>query len=192
MEHYDQFIAAAYQRYLGRNPSASEVAGWATQMQQGLSDEQLEAAFIGSQEYIANHGGQGAGWVTGMYHDLLGRTPSQTEVNGWVAALNAGASTQQIAYGFAASGERESQRVNADYLSFLGRPASQAEVDGWVAAFQHGVSNEDVIAGFVGSREYFDDTAQGSDAAWIAFAYRDILHRAPSLDEDSGWMDLLN
>jgi hypothetical protein len=192
LEHYDQFIAATYQRYLGRSPSAGEVAGWAQQMQNGLSDEHLEADFIGSAEYITAHGGPGAGWVTGMYQDLVGRSPSQTEVDGWVAALNSGASTQQIAYGFAASGEREAQRVNGDYLTFLGRLASPTEINGWVAAFQHGSSNEDLVASFVGSREYFDGTAQGSDVAWIAFAFRDILNRVPSLDEVAGWSGMLN
>jgi uncharacterized delta-60 repeat protein len=154
-EHYQQFVAAAYARYLGRPASPAEVAGWVQVMQQGLSDEQLEAAFIGAPEYIANHGGQGAGWVTGMYQDLLGRTPAQSEVDGWVYALNQGMPPQQVAYGFAASAEREASRINGDYLALLGRPASPAEVQGWLAAFQAGFSNEDVVAGFAGSPEYF-------------------------------------
>src|SRR5262249_55521416 len=52
-ESYGNFVTAAYQRYLGRTPRAAEVAGWVGLMQQGLSDERLEAGFIGSPEYIA-------------------------------------------------------------------------------------------------------------------------------------------
>jgi hypothetical protein len=155
-EYYAGVVALAYQRYLGRPPSPSETAGWVSAMQAGLSDEHLEAGFIGSAEYIANHGGAGAGWVTGMYKDLLGRTPSQHEVDLWVAALNGGEPPTQVAYGFAASAEREGQHVTADYNTFLGRPPSAQEVSAWVDAFVHqGVSNEDVIAGFAGSAEYF-------------------------------------
>jgi hypothetical protein len=175
-EHYRQFITSAYQTYLGRQPEAAGLAGWLWAMQNGLSDEQLEAGFIGSREYIANHGGQGAGWVIGMYHDLLGRTPSQAEVAGWLYALEHGVTPQQVAYGFAASKEREAIRVNNDYLTYLGRQASQAEVNGWVYAFEHGVSNEDVVAGFVGSRESFDRA--GDDIpTWVENAYQSILGR---------------
>jgi hypothetical protein len=155
-EYYAGVVALAYQRYLGRPPSPSETAGWVSAMQQGLSDEHLEAGFIGSQEYINAHGGQGAGWVTGMYKDLLGRSPSQQEVDLWVGVLAGGTSTEQVAYGFAASAEREGQHVTADYNAFLGRPPSQAEVAAWVDGFVHqGVTNEGVIAGFAGSPEYF-------------------------------------
>jgi hypothetical protein len=175
-EHYRQFITAAYQTYLGRTPDAPGLASWLWAMQNGLSDEQLEAGFIGSTEYIANHGGQGAGWVIGMYQDLLGRTPAQSEVDGWVYALSHGLSPQQVAYGFAASNEREGIRVKDDYMSYLGRTPSQAEVNGWVFAFTHGVSNEDVVAGFVGSKESFDRA--GDDIpTWVENAYQSILGR---------------
>ena len=57
------------------------------------SDEQVESFFLGSQEYIANHGGTGQAWVVGMYQDLLGRQPAPSEVDGWLQALAGGAST---------------------------------------------------------------------------------------------------
>jgi hypothetical protein len=159
-EYYSNFITNAYLTYLGRKPDAAGLANWVQAMQNGLSDEHLEAGFIGSAEYIANHGGPGAGWVSGMYQDLLGRKPSQDEINEWVNALEHGVSTQQVAYGFAASAERESIRVQNDYLTFLGRKPSPSEVSTWVNAFLQGVSNEDVIAGFVGSDEYFGKHTQ--------------------------------
>jgi hypothetical protein len=86
-ESYANFVTAAYQRYLGRLPDAAGLNAWVSAMQSGLSDERLESGFLGSDEYIALHGGQGAGWVRGMYQDLLGRTPSDAEVQGWVNAL---------------------------------------------------------------------------------------------------------
>ena len=151
-EFYQNFINNGYQQYLGRGPDAGGLNFWTDQMlNHGLTDEQFEAHFIGSPEYIANHGGQG-GWVNGMYRDLLGRTPTQSEVDGWVAALNNGVTPAQVAYGFSAGAEREGIRVRGDYSIYLGREATQPEVDGWVYAFQHGTSNEDVIAGFVGAK----------------------------------------
>jgi hypothetical protein len=90
-----------------------------------------------------------------------------------------------VAYGFAASAEREGQRVQADYQTYLGRPASAAEVGIWVNAFVGGVSNESVIAGFLGSQEYFADPAKGNGdpATWLTSAYWDALQRLPTSGE---------
>jgi hypothetical protein len=189
-EAYSDFVTNAYQTYLGRTPGVSEVSGWVAAMQNGLSDEQVEAGFIGSAEYIANHGGPGAGWVTGMYQNLLGRTPAQSEVDAWVQQLNNGMSPSAVAYGFAASYERESQRVAADYLKYLGRAASQAEIDGWAMHFEQGYSNEDLIANFVGSAEYYADQG-ATPTLWLDAAYQDILNRQPGAGEVAGWLPLL-
>jgi hypothetical protein len=158
-EYYGNVVSAAYQKYLGRAAEPAEVQAWVGLMQQGLTDERLEAGFIGSPEYIQDHGGQGAGWVSGMYQDLLGRTPQQAEVDAWVGAMAAGMSPTQVAYGFAASAEREGQRVSADYQQYVGRAATSTEVSAWVNAFENGFTNEDVIAGFVGSPEYYKEHA---------------------------------
>src|SRR5207245_1131524 len=160
-EHYKQFVTNAYQIYLGRAPDPASLNSWVAAMQHGLTDEQLEAGFIGSAEYIANHGGKGAGWVRGMYQDILGRTPSQSEVDGWVQALNSGVAPQDVAYGFASGAEREGNRVRADYQTFLGRTPTQPEVAGWVNGFLHGLTNEDLVAGFLSSPEYYNSAAKG-------------------------------
>lgn len=193
-ENYGGFITQAYQRYLGRNPEPAGLDGWIRRMQQGLTDEQLEANFIGSAEYIANHGGTGAAWVMGLYKDLLGRAPDPAGLRAWLDRLSAGTQPYDIAFGFAASAEREGIRVREDYVTFLGRGPIRAEVDGWVTRFLQGASNEDVVAGFVGSHEYFYNPAKGKGtrADWVRSAYRDVLHRAPSAGEVHTWVAALS
>jgi hypothetical protein len=135
-------------------------------MRAGLSDEHLEAALLASNEYIQNHGGPGAGWVTAMYQNLLGRTPSPAEVGSWLQALTNGISTAAVAYGLAASAEREGQRVTADYQQYLDRAPNAAEVAAWVSDFERGaVTNEQVVAGFVGSAEFYKNH-EGDPQAW--------------------------
>lgn len=188
-EYYSNFIVSAYQKYLGRSPDPAGKADWLGQMRNGLRDEQLEAAFIGSTEYIANHGGTSSAWVNGMYVDLLGRTPSQAEVDGWVARLNSGWTPYSVAFGFAASVERESQRVIFNYNHYLRRPPESPEaVNGWVARFQAGLTNEDMIIGFVASAEYVG--ARATDSAWVTSLYQDVLGRTPSQAEVAGWVAL--
>jgi hypothetical protein len=188
-ENYTKFVTEAYHRYLGRLPDAPGLASWVQGMQQGLSDERLEAGFIGSPEYIQDHGGQGAGWVTGMYKDLLGRAPAQSEVENWLQVLNQGASTTAVAYGFAASPEREGERITADYRTYLGRFPGSSEVAGWVDNFEHGVSNEDVVGGFVGSPEYYDRAGGNVDSAlWLLSVYRSVLGREPAEADYVAWV----
>jgi hypothetical protein len=186
-EHYQQFVKNAYHAYLGRSPLSSELNGWVIAMQAGLTDEHVEAFFIGAPEYIANHGGGGAGWVRGLYHDLLGRTPSDSEVNTWVQAINGGVSTEAIAYEFAASMERESIRVGADYQTFLGRTPTQAEISGWVIAFANGLTNEGLVAGFLGSPEYYNNPIKGNgdNRDWMIAAVHDDLNRTANPAEIS-------
>jgi hypothetical protein len=154
-------------------------------MHAGLTEEQLEASFIGSPEYIANHGRSGAAWVVGLYRDILGRTPAQSEVDSWVAALNSGVSPRAVAFGFAASRERKGNWFRGDYQTFLGRTPAQSEMDSWVNGFARGVTNEDLVAGFLGSIEYFNAPAKGkSDKAdWVLNAVLDELRRTPATDE---------
>ncbi|HUY91494.1 MAG TPA: TIGR03118 family protein [Pirellulales bacterium] len=155
-EYYEDRIQLAYQDYLGRGADAGGLNFWLVLMRSGLSDEQLEAAFIGSAEFFNHSGGANRAWVDEMYFDLLGRAPDAAGEAYWENVLAHGSNRSQVAAGFAASAEREGATVQNDYLTFLGRQPSQSEVDGWVNDFHNGLSNEQVVAGFVASDEYFN------------------------------------
>jgi hypothetical protein len=189
-EYYGNFLTTTYQTYLGRTPDDAGLQNWVNAMSHGLTDEQVLAGFVGSNEYIQDHGGSGAGWIQGMYRNLLGRTPAQSEVNGWLAALNQGMTPAQVAYGFAASAERETQRVEVDYDAFVNRWGSPQEIGGWVNAFQHGATNEAVVAGFLGSPEAYAKCG-GNVQDWLVTAYRETLNRSPGSDELESWEAVL-
>jgi uncharacterized protein (TIGR03118 family) len=149
-------ITPAYRDYLDRSPDPQGLAYWVNQMQNdGLTDEQLEAGFIGSPEFYARSGGSDKGWVDAMYEDLLGRAPDAQGEAYWVAQLAAGASRASVAYGFAASRERESQLITDDYMHYLGRQPDQQGLNYWLDQFAGGMTNEQLITGFVASDEYF-------------------------------------
>jgi hypothetical protein len=149
-------IAPAYQKYLGRSPDAQGSAYWVGQMQNhGLTDERLEAGFIGSNEFYQHAGGTDKLWVDAMYTDLLGRPADPGGETYWTMQLANGAQRSDVAYGFADSLERETQRVDADYTHFLRRAADPGGVSYWVGQFAQGATNEDLIAGFIASDEYY-------------------------------------
>jgi len=156
-EYYANIIIRpAYLQYLGRDADSEGLAFWVAQMQHGLMDEELEAGFIGSDEFFNHAGGTNKLWVDAMYQDLLGRAPDPQGETYWVTQLDQGTSRATVALGFAASPEREALRITQDYVDFLDRLPGQSEVDFWVQEFQNGVTNEDVITSFVASDEYYN------------------------------------
>ncbi|MGH7137904.1 MAG: DUF4214 domain-containing protein, partial [Pirellulales bacterium] len=156
-EYYANIIVApAYQRYLDRVPDAAGLAYWVDQLQnQGLTDERLEAGFIGSPEFFAHAGGTNKAWIDTMYQDLLGRSADAAGENYWLGQLTAGVSRAQVAYDFTAGPERESLRIADDYMHYLGRLPDQQGLDYWLNQFASGLTNEDLITGFVASDEYY-------------------------------------
>src|SRR5439155_15981812 len=90
----------------------------------------------------------------------------------WLQVISGGATVPQVAYGFAASHEREGNQITADYRQYLGRSPEPGIVSVWVQAVTNGAGNEDVLAGFLASAEYFQK--HGHDyAGWYASAVQD-------------------
>lgn len=161
-EYFDKRIEQAYENYLGRSASAQDIAFWRLMMRMGMTDEQLEAAFIGSNEFYNHAGGNDRAWVDEMYFDLLGRSPDAAGEAYWTSVLAHGGNRSQVAAGFAASLERERQTVRNDYLTYLGRQPSQDELNHWVNQFHNGATNEQIVAGFTGSTEYFQQQTKNN------------------------------
>ena len=182
-------VTAAYEHLLGRAPDTVGLSEWTIALQQGMSDERMEAGFVSSPEYLANHGGVGRPWLVGLYQDILGRTASGAELNSWIAALASGASTGDVAYDFTASVEREGLTVASNYLTFLGRAATQSEINAWTNALVGGMNKEVVSALFLGSAEYYFSPQRGNanNADWVRSLYHDVLQRAPLDSELIAW-----
>jgi hypothetical protein len=153
-EYCTNLVTAAYQKLLRRAPDAQGLAFWVNRLQQGLSDEQMEAAFISSPEYLQHHGGPGEAWIRSLYQDVLGRTADTAGLTFWQQALANGLTPAEVAQGFTASTEREGQRVGDDYQRFLGRAPTAVEVESGVDQLRHGRGNEDLIVRLVTSDEY--------------------------------------
>ena len=108
-------------------------------------------------------------------------------------ALAGGTPSTAVALGFAASPEREAQRVRFNYQTYLGRAPSSDEVSLWVTGFVAGLTNEEMVAGFVGSPEYYQNSTKGrgNAAAWVSRAYLDVLFRPTSTGEVNTWLSFL-
>ncbi len=191
--YYSTFISHAYATYLERAPDLQGLAWWTAQMQAGATDEQLEADLISSTEYLQRHGGTAAGWVAGMYSDLLQRSPDLFGQSYWLGQLQAGVGRGAIALQIAASAEREAMVVNSDYFTYLGRTASALDIQYWNLRFQQGAHNEDIVAGFIASPEYYNSAAKGQGArlGWVDSVFHDLYERSPTAGEANFWLGQL-
>jgi hypothetical protein len=189
-ESLTDFVTSEYVNLLHRLPDVAGLSGFVQMMQNGMTPEAVEAAFVASPEYIINHGNTASGFLTGLYFDLLGRAPDMAGFNNWLMMMARGMTAIQVAQSFATSMERQGIVVTQDYLGFLGRPPEAGAVTFWVSQLNHGLNRADVESMFVGSNEFFQ--RQGStNVNFIVATYQDVLGRTPRTDEVNAWLAIM-
>ena len=102
-------VVRVYLTTLDRLPDAGGLAHWTDARKSGgVTVRQLEAAFIGSAEFGAKHGGAttDAGFVDLLYRNVLDRGADADGLAHWVGGLDAGRVTRaEVVHGFAFSDE---------------------------------------------------------------------------------------
>jgi hypothetical protein len=169
-----------YYDLIGRAPAASEVSGWVSALQSGVSPYQEALAFTSSSEYQAR-------LVTDDYWNLLKRGPSPAEVNGWIQALQSGVSEQLVEADFLSSpeyyqdhGSNPETWLTSLYQNVLDRTPSETELASWNQPLQNGASRGLVAMGFVDSPE--------AHSLEVASAYARLLGRNPDPAGLAGWV----
>src|SRR5260370_28932764 len=102
-------------------PGSADSAGrtpWVNAVLAGNSEIDVARMFLTSAEYQAAHSSDAA-FVTGLYTDVLGRSPSAAEVAGWQQALRSGMSRAMVAQAFLTSREADLRLRNAFYMTYL-------------------------------------------------------------------------
>jgi hypothetical protein len=121
-------------------------------------------------------------FVQALYNELLGRSGSLNELDGWVNVLN---SQGQAAVSNAILRSTESlQRiVNSFYVKFLGRNGDQGGINGWVNFLQSGGNLESMTTGFTTSPEYISRI----NTDFVQSLYINVLGRTASSAELANW-----
>src|SRR5207244_6790046 len=135
-----------YQTLLGRAASAAEIAGWLQNLKQGMSPEQVIAAFASSAEFFLLTGSNDSTFVSALYTNpsILGRSvaPGLDELNGWLSVLSQSelSARSGIVNIFVHSDEYRVLLINTYFTKYLGRPASAADVGSWLPPLQRGMT----------------------------------------------------
>jgi hypothetical protein len=153
-EYRNQLVTAFFQQYLGRSPSPTDLTRWRQALQQGQTDEQVQAALLGSGEYFQRAGGTNAKFLDRLYQDVLGRPRQPTETS-FLNALNGGTTRQQVAASILGNGEYRRRLVGIYFSGYLRRAARPDELDLWAGRLGSGNSDEQVLASVLSMSEYF-------------------------------------
>ena len=134
------------------------------------------------------------GFVIRLYKICLGRTPSESELKGWVEQLTGGKTTgAEAAQGFVFSTEfQEKNYCNEHYITylykvFMDRSPSTTELKGWVANLENGMTREEAFNGFAQSTEFAKvckayGVTQGAGMDVPKAGYGTVPHGACSID----------
>jgi len=161
-----------YVRLLGRPADANGQNGWVNYLRDHTTEE-LEVQLVSSQEYFQTQGGStNTGYITSLYQDFLGRTPSAAEINSWNS--QASVDRQAVARGIVFSQEARTDEVRGFYTSYLRRTGDQPGINYWSNLLNQGnadkvfqdsdqnapnsVENNDdaiIVSYFLSSQEYF-------------------------------------
>jgi hypothetical protein len=156
VEYRTLLVQSWYQRFLHRSPTAEELAKLVG-MLVGATDEEVEAAILGSDEYYNSRGGgTNAGFVEALYQDILGRAPTDAEAHQWDVAIGAGATRNEVALQILTSIEARTLLINSWFQTFLGRAPTPVELNFFLQQFGAGATDEQLLASLLGSQEYFD------------------------------------
>jgi Domain of unknown function (DUF4214)/Domain of unknown function (DUF5122) beta-propeller len=155
-EYHTIVVDDLYSRILGRAADSSGQTGWVNFLHQGGTDEQLQALFLGSDEFFAKHGSNNSqGFLPALYQIVLQRPIDASGLQSWGQALAGGMSRTAVAAAILASLESDRLETQMLYAEFLHRPPDASGLDTFTNLLQRGVPNETVSGIIISSDEYF-------------------------------------
>lgn len=132
-EHRGMQVDRYYAVFLHRQADAAGRAIWVRQFLSGQSEIDVQRGFLMSREYQTAHDSN-PGFLTGLYVDILSRTPDPAGQDVWLRRMNSGVSRAQVAQSFLTSEEAYRQALDRYYSDFLHRPADAVGMGRWATA----------------------------------------------------------
>jgi hypothetical protein len=155
-EHRGEEVDQLYATYLHRAADAQGRAAWVNALMGGMTETQLALSFLTSPEYVSAHPDV-TSFVSGLYHDVLGRSADAGGLDTWVGlGVARPGAWPSIAGAILTSPEAEQRAIDGYYAAYLGRPADPAGQEFYVGQVQQGrLSLADVAQALMASDEFF-------------------------------------
>jgi hypothetical protein len=130
-------------------------------------------------------------FVDGLYATLLGRTPGNSEVQGWLQAVTYGTTPGQVAQEFLQSPEYRTRMIRESYLDLLHREPEPGIIQTWLPLVQSTGTYESVTERVLASPEYYLRQG-GTPQDWVGALYQQVLGRIPEPSGLSAWLGVIN
>jgi hypothetical protein len=129
-EHEQLVVSSLYTSLLGRTADVAGLSFFSSQLATSGDEASTIAAIAATDEFFNLAGGSNGGFVTALYHDLLGRSSDAQGMAFWQGRLDAGASHRDVALGFVKSAEFHGLQVDDPSALFAAEP-------GWYQTYLH-------------------------------------------------------
>ncbi len=153
-EYRSRQVDRLYATLLGRSADALGQSTFTNALGAGVTLSQLEATFLASDEYFQRTGAEPDGFLSALYHDVLGRSPDAAGLRNWERALASGLTRADVARQFVFSTEATRDCVSALYTDLLGRSPDSGGLAFWAGGFQHDLAQQALVIALIGSEEY--------------------------------------
>ncbi len=130
-------------------------------------------------------------FVFAAYADVLGREPSDADVEYWSAQLAAGASRGVLGSAFNNSDEYRLLRIDAAYREVLDRDPESSGRAYWLNQMRAGGLSPDSAYSFFMTTDEYVRNAGGTPTGYVTAVYRQIIERDPEPDGIAYWSGIL-
>jgi hypothetical protein len=144
VEYRMDVVQGFYNTLLHRTADPAGLNGWTNFLAQGGTEPQLEAQFLGSNEYfITRGGGAVSGYVQALYQDVLNRQVDPVGLQlatTFLSSNDSAASRTALASAVITSQEGNIATINHLYSQFLHRAPDSVGLSAFLAGFQENQS----------------------------------------------------
>jgi hypothetical protein len=188
-EYCQDLVSDWYQAYLHRLPDAGGLSAFSAALENGASEDSVQAGILGSREFYIISGNTPSGFVNALYQDILGRTPSTTEAAGWVNLASTG-QNMTVVNGLLSSAEARTVEVTDYYQTLLRRNPDAAGLSNFVVMLESGAGQRTIQRDLMTSAEYYHEAG---DILWLESLYQNVLGRnGDSVSQLGNWLAVLN
>lgn len=153
-EYRVAMIQRIAERYVGAGDDTGFVRTSLSGLRRGATETDLIARVLSSSAYRVAQGDTDAGFVAGLFRDVLGRRPDPAELSSWLQTIDSGASAKAVVRGFLQSPEAMARQVLLTVRGLLERPATTDEIARGVNRLKAGYDPSRFRALIASSSEY--------------------------------------
>jgi len=176
-------------------PTATQLSAALDALSTGMTEEDIIAGILGSDQFYANQGSTQTGLIKGVYQDLIGRPPTNAEISSALATYtNDSVGHASFASAMVESLPYQDLVASLDYQSLLLRAPLPLELDagqgilgGDTKSFQ---TPDDLLIEQIASTSEFYADAGGTDSRLIARTISTLLLRPGTTTEELALLNL--